>query len=111
MSKSFEKTEDSEDTVDIGRRSALSRLGLAASAAYAIPVLITLSQTAHAGGGSDGGSSGGDNDSDDGGSGGNNDSDGGSAGASNDSDHDDNDDSNDRDSDDDTELLLINPQS
>ena len=107
MSKDIELAEDSEDAVDIGRRSALSRLGLAASTVYAMPVLMTLSGTVHAGDGSDGGSSGGDSDSGDGGSGGNNVSDGGSAGASNDRDHDD----DDSDSDDDTELLLINPQS
>ena len=63
MSKKLETIENSEETVDLGRRSALSRLGLAASAAYAAPVLMTLSQSAHAssGGGSGGGNSGGGN--------------------------------------------------
>jgi hypothetical protein len=61
MSKNLETIENSEETVDLGRRSALSRLGLAASVAYAAPVLMTLSQSAHAssGGGSGGGNSGG----------------------------------------------------
>ena len=66
MSKKLETIENSEETVDLGRRSALSRLGLAASAAYAAPVLMTLSQSAHAssngssgGGGSNSGGGGG----------------------------------------------------
>jgi hypothetical protein len=65
MSKKIETTEISEELVDLGRRSALSRLGLAASAAYAAPLLMTLSQSAHAssGGGSGGGNSGGGNSS------------------------------------------------
>jgi len=57
MSKKLETIEISEETVDFGRRSALSRLGLAASAAYAAPVLMTLSQSAHASGGDGGGGS------------------------------------------------------
>jgi hypothetical protein len=60
MSKKLETIEISEETVDLGRRSALSRLGLAATAAYAAPVLMTLSQSAHASGG-DGGGGGGSN--------------------------------------------------
>ena len=56
MSKKLEAMEINEESVDIGRRKALSRLGLAASAAYAAPVLMTLSQSAHA---SSNGSSGG----------------------------------------------------
>ena len=62
MSKKLETIENSEETVNLGRRSALSRLGLAATAAYAAPVLMTLSQSAHAssgGGNSGGGNSGG----------------------------------------------------
>ena len=35
--------------VDIGRREALTRLGLGVSAAYAAPVLLTLTSTAEAG--------------------------------------------------------------
>ncbi len=63
MSKKLETIENSEETVDLGRRSALSRLGLAATVAYAAPVLMTLSQSAHAssGSGSGGGNSGGGN--------------------------------------------------
>ena len=63
MSKKLETIENSEETVNLGRRSALSRLGLAATAAYAAPVLMTLSQSAHAssGSGSGGGNSGGGN--------------------------------------------------
>ena len=62
MSKKLETIENSEETVDLGRRSALSRLGLAASAAYAAPVLMTLSQSAHASSnGSSGGGGGGSN--------------------------------------------------
>ena len=57
MSKKTESSEISEEIVDTSRRSALSRLGLAASAAYAAPLLMTLSRSAHAsdGGDSDGG--------------------------------------------------------
>lgn len=62
MSKKLETIENSQETVDLGRRSALSRLGLAASAAYAAPVLMTLSQSAHASSnGSSGGGGGGSN--------------------------------------------------
>jgi hypothetical protein len=44
--------DDTEDTnVDLERRRALSRLGLGLSAAYAVPVLLTLSRGAHASGG------------------------------------------------------------
>ena len=68
MSKKLETNENSEETVDLGRRSALSRLGLAASAAYAAPVLMTLSQSAHAKGSSGGGDSGGNSGSGGGGS-------------------------------------------
>ena len=67
MSNKLEAMEINEESVDIGRRKALSRLGLAASAAYAAPVLMTLSQSAHASGGDGGGggsnSGGGDSDS------------------------------------------------
>ena len=59
MSKTIEPIEINEETIDTSRRSALSRLGLAASAAYAAPLLVTLSQSAHASGG--GGNSGGGN--------------------------------------------------
>lgn len=38
---------DSHEEIDLTRRKALGRLGLAASAVYAAPVLMTLSQ-AHA---------------------------------------------------------------
>ena len=64
MSKTIEPIEINEETIDTSRRSALSRLGLAASAAYAAPLLVTLSQSAHASGGggnSGGGNSGGSN--------------------------------------------------
>jgi hypothetical protein len=61
MSKKIEFNEISEETVDTSRRSALSRLGLAASAAYAVPLLMTLSRSAHASDGGDG-NGGGDND-------------------------------------------------
>ncbi len=58
MSKKLETIDNNEETVDLGRRSALSRLGLAASAVYAAPVIMTLSQSAHAKGSSGGDSSG-----------------------------------------------------
>ncbi len=38
-----------EESVDLNRRNVLSRLGLAATIAYAAPILLTLSQDAHAG--------------------------------------------------------------
>lgn len=44
--------------VDKDRRRALSRLGLVATAAYAAPVLMTISQSAHASSGGSGGGSG-----------------------------------------------------
>ena len=74
MSKKLDTIEISEETVDLGRRSALSRLGLAATAAYAAPVLMTLSQSAHASGGDGGGgsNSGGGGGSNSGGGGGSN---------------------------------------
>ncbi|MDH5353758.1 MAG: hypothetical protein OEY09_04865 [Gammaproteobacteria bacterium] len=68
------KPELGDETIDTSRRSALSRLGLVATAAYAAPVLMTLSKSAHASGGSGGGGRSG------GGSGGGNS--GGSDGAS-----------------------------
>ena len=42
-----QKTDNSEH-IDLSRRKALSRLGLAATAIYAAPVLMTLSQSAQA---------------------------------------------------------------
>ena len=39
---------DNSDGVDLSRRKAFRKLGLAASAVYAAPVLMTLSQSAHA---------------------------------------------------------------
>ena len=36
------------EQVDLSRRKALSRLGMVATAVYAAPVLMTLSQSAHA---------------------------------------------------------------
>lgn len=38
----------SHKEIDLDRRKALKRLGLAASAVYAAPVLMTLSQSTHA---------------------------------------------------------------
>ena len=59
MSKKLISTDTIAEAVDLDRRSALSRLGLAVSAAYAAPVLMTLSQSAHAKGGSNSGPGGG----------------------------------------------------
>ena len=43
MTHRDKKGETAKDGVDIGRRAALTRLGLGASVAYAAPVLLTLS--------------------------------------------------------------------
>ena len=59
MSKKLISSDTGAKAVDLDRRSALSRLGLAVSAAYAAPVLMTLSQSAHAKGGSNSGPGGG----------------------------------------------------
>ena len=59
MSKKLISSDTRAEAVDLDRRSVLSRLGLAVSAAYAAPVLMTLSQSAHAKGGSGGGKGGG----------------------------------------------------
>lgn len=67
MSKQIDPIKIDEEMVDIDRRRALSRLGLAASTVYAAPLLMTLSQSAHAsdgGSGSGGGSDGSDGSSD-----------------------------------------------
>ncbi len=58
MSKKLISSDTAAEAVDLDRRSALSRLGLAVSAAYAAPVLMTLSQSAHASGGSSSGGGG-----------------------------------------------------
>ena len=61
MRKKLISTDTAVEAVDLDRRSALSRLGLAVSVAYTAPILMTLSQSAHAsdGGGGSGGGSGG----------------------------------------------------
>ena len=59
MSKKLISTDTTAETVDLDRRSALSRLGLAVSVAYTAPVLMTLSKSAHAHGGSGSGGNGG----------------------------------------------------
>ena len=59
MSKKLISSDTRAEAVDLDRRSVLSRLGLAVSAAYAAPVLMTLSQSAHAKDGSGGGKGGG----------------------------------------------------
>ena len=59
MGKKLISPDTRAEAVDLDRRSVLSRLGLAVSAAYAAPVLMTLSQSAHAKGGSGGGKGGG----------------------------------------------------
>jgi hypothetical protein len=61
MSKKLISSDTRAEAVDLDRRSALSRLGLAISAAYAAPVLVTLSQSAHAKDGKGGGGKGGGN--------------------------------------------------
>ena len=58
-----------EDAVDTDRRRALSRLGLVATAAYAAPVLMTISQSAHASRGGSGGGGAGDGNGGNGGGG------------------------------------------
>ena len=42
------KKSDNPEQIDLSRRKALSRLGMAATAIYAAPVLMTLSQSAQA---------------------------------------------------------------
>ena len=76
------KPELGDETIDTSRRSALSRLGLVATAAYAAPVLMTLSKSAHASGGSGGGSGGGNSGGSDGASAGSEGASTGSEGAS-----------------------------
>ena len=71
MSKKLISPDTIAEAVDLDRRSALSRLGLAVSAAYAAPVLMTLSQAAHAKGGSNSGPGGGGSNSGPGGGGSN----------------------------------------
>ena len=56
MTNKFQSSDSDAEIIDTDRRKVLSRLGLVASAAYVVPVLMTLSSTAHA---SDGGGSGG----------------------------------------------------
>ena len=58
MSEKLISTDTATEAVDLDRRSALSRLGLAVSVAYTAPVLMTLGQSAHASDGSGGGSGG-----------------------------------------------------
>ena len=53
------KTTTSTDTVALNRRVALSRLGLAVSAMYVAPALLTLSDALAKGGSGGGGSGGG----------------------------------------------------
>ena len=42
------KKNNKTEQIDLSRRKAFSRLGIVASAVYAAPVLMTLSQSAHA---------------------------------------------------------------
>ena len=42
------KKNNKTEEIDLSRRKAFSRLGMVASAVYAAPVLMTLSQSAHA---------------------------------------------------------------
>lgn len=42
------KKHDKSEKIDMNRRKAFSRLGLVATAVYAAPALMTLSQSAHA---------------------------------------------------------------
>lgn len=48
MNEDIENQTETEESIDTERRKALSKLGLVASAAYASPVLMTLSKSAHA---------------------------------------------------------------